>query len=428
MKAEVEIIDSVRKKVRITIPEEQVKKKFDIVYRDIAKKIQIKGFRPGKVPRHILSAYYKNQVKQEVMVKLIEDSLPLITKEKGITIVSNPSIENEPLEEGKEFTYTASFEVKPDITVKEYLGIEVQIDKAEVTPQMLEERLKEIQESHATLKTIEDEEEAKEGVFALIDFQAFIGEKPLEGGKVLGHLLELKPNYFIPGFCENVIGMKKGEERDFILDIPSDYDNKEFAGKKVTFQVKLHDLKKKILPSLDDDFAKALGEFKDLEDLKNKIRVKLEEEERERMKNQIHQNLISALIASNPFELPPSLVNQEIEYMLAETLRNLSIQGLNLEKLGTSLNELREKYRDAAERKIRTSLILESIAKQEGIEVNDAELEEELKNIAEKINQEIEKIKAYYAKENRLNLLKMQILEEKALAFLTEKAKIKYRN
>jgi trigger factor len=424
MKAEVETIDSVRKKIRITISEDQVKREFDSAYRSVAKMTRIKGFRPGKVPRTILSAYYKNQVNQEVIAKLIQDSLPRITAEKGITVVSDPSIENDPLEEGKAFTYVATFEVKPDIKVKEYLGLEAFSNKVEVTPEKVAERLREIQDSHASLKSIEGEQEVRQGIFAIIDFQGFSEGSPLSGGNVMGHLLEVKSDSFIPGFCEKLIGMKRGEEKEFVLDIPSDYERKDLAGKKVSFRVKLNDLKEKIIPALDDDFAKDLGEFKDLEDLQKKIKETLEEEEKERMKTQIHNSLVSDLIARNPCDLPPSLISREIEYMIAETKRNLSIQGLSLEKLGISPDELKEKYREKAERRIRTSLLLEAIAKEETMTVSDDEIEERLKIIAAQTRQEVEKIKAYYEREDKMGSLAMQLLEEKALDFLTEKAKI----
>ena len=150
MKAEVESIDAVRKKIRVTIPENQVMKEFESVYRTFARMTKIKGFRPGRAPRTVLSGYYKNQVNQEVIIKLIQNSLPKVTAEKGITVVSDPSIENDPLEEGKDFTYTATFEVKPDIKVKEYLGLEVVSNKGEVTAEKVAERLREIQESHAS--------------------------------------------------------------------------------------------------------------------------------------------------------------------------------------------------------------------------------------------------------------------------------------
>jgi len=428
MKSEVETIDTVRKKIRVTIPEDRVKQEFDTAYRNVAKKVKIKGFRPGKAPRSVVSSYYKDQISQEVIIRLIQDSLPKVTTEEGMIVVSEPSINNSPLEEGKEFTYTATFEVKPVIEVKEYQGLEAISDKLEITPEKAEERLKAIQESHASLKSIEGEEAITEGIFAVIDFQGFSEGKPLEGGKVVGHLLEVRTGSFIPGFCEQLVGMKKGEEREFVLDFPSDYERREFAGKKVTFQVKVNDLKEKIIPLLDDDFAKDLGEFNNLEDLKKKVRDTLEAEEKERIKNQLQNDLISSLIERNLFDLPPSLITREIAYMIAETERDLSFQGLSLEKLRISPDELREKYREKAERRVRASLLLEAISKQEGITVQEDDIEERLKLIADRTHQEVEKIKAYYQREERTESLTTQLLEEKALDFLAEKAKIKMRD
>ena len=428
MKSEVETIDTVRKKIRVTIPEDRVKQEFDTAYRNVAKKVKIKGFRPGKAPRSVVSSYYKDQISQEVIIRLIQDSLPKITTEEGMIVVSEPSIDNSPLEEGKEFTYTATFEVKPVIEVKEYQGLEAISDKLEITPEKAEERLKAIQESHASLKSIEGEEAIKEGIFAVIDFQGFSEGKPLEGGKIVGHLLEVRTGSFIPGFCEQLVGMKKGEGREFVLDFPSDYERSEFAGKKVTFQVKVNDLKEKIIPLLDDDFAKDLGEFNNLEDLKKKVMDTLEAEEKERIKNQLQNDLISSLIERNLFDLPPSLITREIAYMIAETERDLSFQGLSLEKLRISPDELREKYREKAERRVRASLLLEAISKQEGITVQEDDIEERLKLIADRTHQEVEKIKAYYQREERTESLTTQLLEEKALDFLAEKAKIKMRD
>jgi trigger factor len=426
MKASIEEISSIKKKVSVEIPEDQIAKEVDSFYKDLGKKAKIKGFRPGKVPRNILERYFKDYVKAEVVQKLIQDTYPQALSEKDLQPVSPPTIDPGEFEHGKPFQYSVVIEVKPDIKLEGYTGLKIEGKKEEVKDEEIGERLKALQNLHANLKTISDARPIQAGDYVIIDYEASLDGKPLEGGKAIDFTVEVGSGQFIPAFEEKLIGMKPEGESDLEVSFPEDYGYQKWAGKTISFHVKIKEIKEKILPPLDDEFAKDLGDYSSFEELKTKLRGEIEKEKELALERQFKDQMVDQLLAANPFEVPQSLVEEQTKALVSDTKLRLAAQGLELKNLGMTEEKLQGDYKAMAEKQVRTFLILEKIAGQEGISVTDEEADDRLREISERMHQKFDVVKRYYEKNGLLPEVKTGILRDKTLNFLLEKANLSY--
>jgi trigger factor len=426
MKANVEEISSIKKKVLIEIPEDQVNKEVESFYKDLGKKAKIKGFRPGKVPRNILERYFKDYVKTEVIQKLIQDTYPQALSETDLQPVSPPVIDPGEFEKGKSFQYSAVIEVKPDIKLEGYTGLKIEGKKEGVKDEEVEERLKALQNLHANLKTISEARPIQAGDYVIVDYEASMGGKPLEGGKAIDFTLEVGSGQFIPALEEKLIGLKPEEEKEIEVSFPQDYGYQKWAGKTISFHVKIKEIKEKILPPLDDEFAKDLGDYSSFEELKAKLKGEIEKEKALTLERQLKDQLVDQLLEANPFEVPESLVEEQAKTMVSDTKLRLAAQGVVLKNLGVSEEKLQEDYKAMAQKQVRTFLLLDKIAGQEGIAVTDEEAEDRLKEMSERMHQKFDVLKRYYEKNGLLPEVKAGIIRDKILNFLLEKANVNY--
>jgi len=426
MKANVEEISSIKKKVSIEISEDQVNKEVESFYKDLGKKAKIKGFRPGKVPRDILERYFKDYVKAEVIQKLIEETYPQALSETDLHPVSPPVIDPGGFEDGKPFQYSAMIEVKPDIQLEEYTGLKIEGKKEEVKDEEVEERLKALQNLHANLKTISEARPIQTGDYVIVDYEARLGGKPLEGGKAIDFTVEVGSGQFIPAFEEKLIGLKPEEEKEIEVSFPEDYGYQKWAGKTISFHVKIKEIKEKILPPLDDEFAKDLGDYSSFEELKVKLKGEIEKEKELALERQLKDQVVDQLLEINPFDVPESLVGEQAKAMVSDTKLRLAAQGVALKKLGVSEEKLQEDYKAMAQKQVRTFLILEKIAGAEGIAVTDEEADDRLREMSERMHQKFDVVKRYYEKNGLLPEVKAGIIRDRTLNFLLEKANISY--
>jgi trigger factor len=426
MKANVEEVSSIKKKVSIEISEDQVNKEVESFYKDLGKKAKIKGFRPGKVPRNILERYFKDYVKAEVIQKLIEETYPKALSETDLHPVSPPVIDPGGFEDGKPFQYSAVIEVKPDIQLEGYTGLKIEGKKEEVKDQEVEERLKALQNLHANLKTISEARPIQTGDYVIVDYEASTGGKPLEGGKAIDFTVEVGSGQFIPAFEEKLIGLKPEEEKEIEVSFPEDYGYQKWAGKTISFHVKIKEIKEKILPPLDDEFAKDLGDYSSFEELKVKLKGEIEKEKELALERQLKDQVVDQLLEINPFDVPESLVGEQAKAMVSDTKLRLAAQGMALKNLGVSEEKLQEDYKAMAQKQVRTFLILEKIAGAEGIAVTDEEADDRLREMSERMHQKFDVVKRYYEKNGLLPEVKAGIIRDKTLNFLLEKANISY--
>jgi trigger factor len=426
MKVNVEEISVVKKKVNIEIPEDQVQKEIDSFYAELKQKAKIKGFRPGKVPREILERYFKDYAKGEVLQRLIQDSYPKALSEATLSPVSQPVFDPQDLEIGKPFRYSAVVEIKPDTKVDGYLGLNLEGKKEEVTDEEVQGRLGNLQNLHAQLKTATESRAVRSGDYVILDYEASKDGRPVEEGKGIDVPVEVGGGRFIPGIEEKLIGMKVDDATDIEVSFPEDYGYKKWAGKALTFHVKIKEMKEKILPALDDEFAKDLGDYESLEALKTRLRQDIGKEKERGLDRQLKDQIVDQLLKTNPIEIPSGLVEEQTHALVSDTKARLASQGMALKDLDVTEEKLHGDYGEMAQKQVRTFLILEKIAAQEGITVSDEEVEGRLKEISERGQQKFDAVKRYYEKNGLIPEVKGGILTEKTLSFLLEKASVKY--
>ena len=426
MRASAEEISPIKKKISIEIPEDQVGQEVDSFYKELGRTAKIKGFRPGKVPRNILERYFKDYVKAEVVRKLIEDTYPKALSETHLEPVSPPVVDPGEFVEGKPFQYSAVIEVKPEIKLEGYAGLKIEGKREEVKDEEVEERLKALQNLHSNLRTISEARTIQAGDYVILNYEASLGGKSLEGGKAIDFTVEVGSGQFIPAFEEKLIGLKPEEESEIEVTFPQDYGYQKWAGKTISFHVKIKEIKEKILPPLDDEFARDLGDYSSLGELKAKLKGEIEKEKELALERQLRDQVVDQLLEANPFEVPEGLVEEQAKALVSDTKLKLAAQGVVLKSLGVSEEKLREDYKAMAQKQVRTFLILEKIAGQEGIAATDGEAEDRLKEMSERMHQKFDLVKQYYEKNGLLPEVKAGILRDKALSFLLEKANIHY--
>jgi len=423
MNVQIEDVSSVKKKLSFEVAAEQVDAEIRKTYQKIAKTAKVKGFRPGKIPQAVLEKYYAPQMEEQVLGRLINDSYFKALVEHRIAAVSDPEIvESSPLEKGKSFSYEAEVEVKPEIEVRDYAGLVLQKEKFEPDPQVVEERLEELRSGRSQME-VSSREVAKGGDFVVIDFEGFVDGEAFEGGKAEGHVLELGSGTFIPGFEEQLEGMKRGEERKIEVTFPEEYGNKELAGKPATFKVVLREIKEKVLPEFDDEFAKGFG-LESFEKLKEEIDTSFRTQEKNRIEGDLRERLMTALIERNPVEVPETMISNQLDYMLGNVRDRMKSQGMSLEMLGMNEDSFKQMYRETAVKQVQGSLILEAVARQENLKVEDSEIDGKLEEIASMANAPVDAVKKHYAGDEARRALIMQIAEEKVVRFLLDKSTV----
>ncbi|MBE0599051.1 MAG: trigger factor [Desulfuromonadales bacterium] len=423
MTVKIEDISSVRKKLSFEIAAAQVDAEFEQALQKVAKSAKIKGFRPGKIPRPVLEQFYGPQVQQQALERLIQQSYLKALAEHRIPALADPEIiENAPLEKGKMFSYEAQVEVKPQIEVSGYTGIKLEKENFEFDPKVIDGRLEEMRQGRAELKVVA-REEAASGDFATIDFEGSVNGELFAGGAAQGHVLEIGSGSFIPGFEEQVIGMRRGESREIEVAFPQDYGNQELAGKPAVFKVTLHEIKEKTYPELSDEFAREFG-LEGLAELREKIAETIRQQETSRIEGDLRERLVQALITRNRVEVPETMVAAQLDYMLDNVKRRLQSQGLGLQMLGMNEETFGQNYRATAISQVQGSLLLEAVARQENIRVEPDEIDGKIEEVAKMANAPLEAVRSYYSREEGRRSLIAQILEEKTVQFLLDKSEI----
>jgi trigger factor len=423
MNVKVEDISSIKKRLSFAIPAERVNEEIDKTYQQIARTAKVKGFRPGKVPRSVLERQYAAQMRSQVLERLISDNYFKALDDHKILAVSGPEIvDSGDLEKGKDFSFQAQVEVQPEVEVKDYVNLTLKKETLKVDEKIVAERIEEMRTGSATLES-SAREEAREGDLVVIDFEGFVNGEAFENGKAEDHQLELGSNTFIPGFEEQLVGMKRDEERDIEVTFPLDYGKKELAGQDAVFKVRVKEIKEKVLPELNDEFASQFG-LASMEGLRERVTEAYRNQEAERIERDFRDQLVDELIARNPVEIPEAMIDHQLDHMLENLQNRMQAQGMSLKALGMTPESFRAIYREVAVKQVKGNLILEAIALKENIQVEESEIQEKLEEVAESNNASKEMVMNFYADESRRRGLVTQLAEEKVIHFLTGKATI----
>jgi trigger factor len=426
MQVTVESLSTIKKKINFEIPADRVGLEIDKAYEEIRKHANIKGFRKGKAPRTYIEKHYSGMMEQDVLKNLFSDTYFKALHDEKLFPVEHPVVESDELKKGEPFKYSATVEIYPEVTIHDYSGFEVVKEQFVKDDEIVERRIREIQENMAQLKPAEEGRAAAPGDFLTIDFKGFIDGVQFDNGSAENYQLELGAGKFIPGFEEQIAGVKCGEGKKVTVTFPAEYVNKELAGKEATFDVLVKEIKIKELPAIDDEFARELGEFDTLEQMRAKIAEVHENQERDRIESDLRERIVKALIDRNPLEIPGAMVEKQLQIMLDGTKKRLSMENFSMEMIGLDDESYKARFRETAESQVKGALLLDALAGQEEIKVEESEVDEKIREAAEQRNQGYDALKQFYeqkagAKEN----LRDQLKEKKIFAFLKEKAVIK---
>lgn len=359
----------------------------DQAFKKVSKDIQIPGFRKGKIPRGLFEKRFGVEaLYQDAVDIVLPEAYTKAVEETDIFPIAQPEIDIEQIEKGKVLVFTATVEVKPEVTLGDYKGLEVEEVSVEVTDEEVEAEISQIRERHAEL-VVKEEGKVENGDTAVIDFEGFVEDVAFEGGKGENHSLEIGSGQFIPGFEEQLIGKEIGEETEIEVTFPDEYHSEDLAGKKAVFKVKIHELKTKELPELDDEFAKDVDEeVESLEELKNKKREELEASKKQNAENQKRETLIQKASDNATVDVPDAMVETELDQMVREFEQQLQMQGMTLEMYsqfsGQDQDALKEQMKEDAAKRVKTNLTLEAIVKAENLEATDEAVTEELEKMA----------------------------------------------
>lgn len=427
MKATWEKIEKNLGVLDVEVDADRVAKALDKAFNKVVKNANVPGFRKGKVPRPIFeSRFGVESLYQDAIDILLPEAYGEAVEQTDIFPVDRPEVDIEQFAKGQSFKFKAKVTVKPEVTLGQYKGVEVPAQKAEVTDEELDAELKRLQERHAELVVVE-EEPAVNGDIAVIDFEGFVDGEAFEGGKAERHSLELGSNSFIPGFEEQVVGMATGDFKDVEVTFPETYHAENLAGKPAVFKVKLHEIKRKQLPELDDEFAKDVSEFETLAEYKEDLKKQLESRKAEELKGVKENAVVEAAAANAEVEIPQAMIDSEVQNMVRDFDMRLRQQGMNMDMFlsfsGQTQDDLREQMKSDAEKRVLNNLVLEVIAKSENIEVSDEEFEAELVKMAESYRRSAEEIRNILASNGSLDSLKEEIMLRKTIEFLVENSK-----
>ncbi|MCM3001953.1 trigger factor [Paenibacillus cellulositrophicus] len=427
MKATWEKIEKNLGVLEVEVEADRVAAALDKAFNKVAKKANVPGFRKGKVPRPIFEARYGVEaLYQDAIDILLPEVYTEAVDQTDIFPVDRPEVEIDQFAKGEVFKFKAKVTVKPEVTLGEYKGVEVPVQKVEVSDEELDAELKRLQERHAELSVI-DEGSAENGDIAVIDFDGSVDGVPFEGGQAERYSLELGSGTFIPGFEEQVVGMATGDFKDVEVTFPETYHAEELAGKKAVFKVKVHEIKRKQLPELDDEFAKDVSEFETLAEYKEDLKKQLLARKEQEAKGNKEAAVVDKVAANAEVEIPQAMIDSEIQNMMRDFDNRLRNQGMNLEMFlsfsGQTTADLQEQMKDDAEKRVRNNLVLEQIAKEENIEVTEEDINKELEVMAESYKRTADEIRNILTANGSLGSLREEISLRKTVDLLVENSK-----
>jgi len=420
-------IEKNKVEVEVTVEQEQVEQAFKGIYRELSQKVKIPGFRSGRVPENILEMNLgKEYLNHQVAERLIKDSYTKAIEDSKLDPIDVPKIDLVQIEKGKPFIYKMVLEVKPDFAIPALDDITIEKKKPEITELEVEKELEKIRENYSKLKPVEDRE-SRIGDFLIVDYEAFLDDKPLKNSKREKQLIQLgerAPHEF----NKNLVGLKPGDEKEVTIKFPENHPDKQIAGKEIIYQVKLSEIKVKELPEIDDNLAKSVGDYQTLEELKEHIRKQLTEQAKYEAEREFYESLMEKVAEKCNFEVPEVLIEKQLENMIKDLEEDLKERNISLtdyyQMIKADEDKVKKEFRVIAEKQIKRELIIDKIIQDDKITATEEDVNKKIEEIAESTNQKPLKVRAMFEKNDSLDNLKEQIKREKAMAILSQKVKI----
>jgi len=421
----IEDLSSIKKKISLEIPWDEVKNELNAVYHDVSKKAKIKGFRPGKIPRKILETYFKDQAETEAATNIVNKYYWQTLEERGIIPVSQPEIKQDGIKQDADYCFSASFEIEPELEPKGYKGLELEKEEIKVTDDDVKKRIDEIKQMFATMEEVTEDRPVITGDFVVIDFDGSLDGEAYDELKSENYFLEIGSGKFVPGFEDQLIGLKKGETREIKVTFPESYHENKFAGKEVIFKVTVNGIREKKLPENDENLVKNFEKYNSFEDFQNDVRKSLEEKVGQMAKINLQNSITDALIKGNDFEAPSALVERQIYYMMADTQQRMITAGIDEQSVMDFTLKMRDKYKDDAEKIVKSFLLIKKIAEKESLIAEEQDIEQYLQDLAVQSGRDYESLKKMYDDEKKKDSLTMELMQKKVFDFIEKNANIK---
>mgnify|MGYP002649283381 FL=1 len=427
MSVQVEKLEKNMAKLTVEVSVEDFKAAIKKAFNKNKNRFAIPGFRKGKAPQAMIEKMYGEGVfYEDAADEAINASYAEAMKESGLDIVSRPEVTIEKIGKDEPFVYSALVAVKPEVTLGQYKGVEVEKADASVSAEDVEAELKKVQEQNARLLTVEDRG-VEDGDQTVIDFEGFVDGKGFEGGKAEDYPLTIGSHSFIDTFEEQLIGKKIGEECEVNVTFPTEYHAADLAGKPATFKVTVKEIKVKELPELNDEFASEVSEFDTLDEYKKDVEKKLAEKKEIEANSKNEDAVVAKVVENATMEIPDKMIDAQAENMVQDMARRMQSQGLSLDMYlkytGMTVEQMKEQARPDAEKRIRTRLVLEAVAKAENIQISDEKVDEEVAKMAEAYKMEVEKLKSYMS-ESDVKQMKEDLAVQQAVDLLVAEAKL----
>lgn len=423
MEIVVEQLSDLTRKLTITLPQETVASALAKAYAKINKDVKLKGFRRGKIPQSVLENNFKEQVQNEVGEKLVQDSYFDAIEQQGIEPVVHPEIAEHRFTDDGTFVYVAMVDIKPQFELKDYKGLEIEKPVVTVEEAEIDKEIALLQRHQAPVQTAPEDHAIAMDDVAIVDFQGFHNGKAMKEVHNENFSVDIGMHRLGKDFEEKLIGLKKGDKTLYEITFPIDYPNPVLAGKNVEFKVDIKDVRVRVKPTLDDEFAKDVKpELNTLDELKQDIRQRLQKAKDDALQGDLDDKIMHKLIEFNPFEVPQRLVNYEIQEMLKQTEENLKRSGLSFESAGINLQELVEKNREVAVKRVKGDFLLKKIAEVEDIKIADEDIQRGYQRIADQYRMTLDEVKKYFKRREEILPFMNELHNEKILNFLREQA------
>ena len=425
MKAQIQVTEGLQRKLNVEVPSEIVKSTFEKVYQSIQRQVEIKGFRKGKAPIATIKNMYKDRVQADVAQDLIQMHYPAALQEQKVEPINYPEFEFEDPTETKDFAFSAIFDVRPEVKVKRWEGLEVDKEKFVIDQKKIDQVLDNVRNSKVTFVDVLDNRPAQMGDVAVIDFDGLVNGEALPNGAGRDQNLELGSKQFIDGYEEGIVGMKIGDTNTLSLRFPEPYHSAELAGKPVDFKVTLKGLKKKELPELNDELLKSVGASQTVEEFKKTIVTDMEQTEKKRIDDSFKNRLLKKLVAANPVDVPASLLKDQKAALIEDFKKRMSEQGMQPAEFEDYIQKWDADFSTTASEMIQSSFLIDRLAQDHDLICKREDLDLKFAEYSKQTGIELARIKEWYAKPEQMSRLTYMITEEKVVKLLTDKAKVK---
>jgi trigger factor len=424
MQVNIDEVNTTRRKLAVEVPVEEVAAEFNRAFERVQKQAKLKGFRPGRAPRAVVEKLFGDQVRTDVLSHLIEHSYADAVKQAGLRPVGPPEIVPESIEAGKPLRYSATIDVLPKIDIGDTRGLRANRTRREVTEADVDRAVEQLCESLAELRPLEDREEAREGDFVSVDYEGFVEGRPLPGGKRENRLFELGKGAIPPEFERALSGAKVGESKTVEISYPADHADATVAGKTARFDLVLRAVRQKIVPSADDELAKEHGECTTLAELRAKLRERIADSWRLEGDEQVREQVVDELLGRNPFEIPASLVDRQVNAFVEDLLERAGAQREMLERDTQRLDKLREEYRPRAERQVRAVLALDAVVERDNVEVSEQDVDGRVGEIVRRGGEHASQLREIYRDPASRGELRARMARERALDAIVAAASV----